>query len=238
MAVRFFGKLAIVTGLLLSLAACATQSYYTSDSLRRESRQPRILMMPPDVELYEMTAGGSLEMNAEWTRQGHDNLTAAIRQRLSAVSAQFVEYRPPEEESQAADRLNQLQKLHGAVGSTIRRYHLAQDSRLPTKKGAFDWTLGPDAQELGRYADADYALFVWVRDSYASPGRVVLQAAAALLLGAYVPGGMQFGHASLVDLRTGQVVWFNILIPRDAGDLRTSARAGETVAHLLEKLPK
>lgn len=237
-AVHLIRNLAIMAGLVLSLAACATQSYYTSENLRRESRQPRILMMPPDVELYEVTAGGGLELNAEWTRQGQSNLTGAVRKNLNSLNAQFLEFTPPAEESDAADRLNQLQKLHGTVGSTIGRYHFAQNNRLPTKKGAFDWTLGPGAQELGTYADADYALFVWVRDSYSSPGRAVVKAAAAVLFGVYIPGGIQFGHASLVDLRTGQVVWFNALNPREAGDLRTPEPAADTVAQLLDKLPK
>jgi hypothetical protein len=49
-----------------------------------------------------------------------------------------------------------------------------------------------------------------VRDSYASDGRkLVMIAGAALRSG--VMGGVQSGFASLVDLRSGDIVWFNQL---------------------------
>jgi hypothetical protein len=235
---HFIRKLMAVAVMAASLGACATQSFYTTEALRRDDRHPRILMMPPDVELSELTAGGGLELNALWTQQGTANLTEAVKQTLRTRDTQFVEFAAPKEDSPESLRLEEIQKLHGAVGSTIRIYHAAEANRLPTKGGKFDWTLGPATQDLAAYSDADYALFIWVRDSYTSPGRAALKAAAAILLGVYVPGGMQYGHASLVDLKTGQVVWFNALIPREAGDLRTPDPAKATVAMLLEKLPK
>jgi hypothetical protein len=47
-----------------------------------------------------------------------------------------------------------------------------------------------------------------------------------------VPGGSQVGFASVVDLKTGDIVWFNRLI-RPQGDLRTPAAAAETVKALV-----
>ncbi|MBC7953760.1 MAG: hypothetical protein H7Z12_18330 [Rhodospirillaceae bacterium] len=234
---HLIGKLAAVVLMAASLGACATQSFYTTEALRRDDRHPRILMMPPDVELSELTAGGGLETNALWTQAGTANLTAAVKQTLMARNTQFVEFAPPKDDTPEGQRLEQIQKLHGTVGDTIRIFHTAEANRLPTKGGKFDWTLGPATQELAAYSDADYALFVWVRDSYTSPGRAALKA-AALLLRVYVPGGIQYGHASLVDLKTGQVVWFNALHPREAGDLRTAEPAKDTVAMLLDNLPK
>jgi hypothetical protein len=52
------------------------------------------------------------------------------------------------------------------------------------------------------------------------------------LLGAAVPGGSQVGFASVVDLKTGDIVWFNRLV-RGAGDLRTPEAAAETVKALV-----
>lgn len=238
MSVHFIRKLAILAGLTISLAACATESYYTAENLRREDRAPRILMMPPDVELYELDASNNQDLNAQWTQAGTQNLTAAVRNRLTTMKAQFVEFTPPAEDSPEAERLDQIQKLHGAVGSMIRVFHLVQANRLPAKHGRFDWSLGPETQSLARYSDADYALFVWVRDSYSTPGRMLIKVMAVALAGVHVQGGLQLGHASLVDLKTGQVVWFNTLHAREDGDLRNAGDARETVALLLDKLPK
>lgn len=235
---RLIRKLAITAGLAVGLAACATENYTATSNLRREARQPRILMMPPDVELAELDSGGSLMLNALWTEQAGAYLGQAVRSRLSALKAQYVEYRPPADDTPEAQHLHQIQKLHGAVGTTIRAYHFDMNNRLPSKGGRFEWSLGPEAQALGRHADADYALFLYVRDSYSTPGRIALRVVAAAVAGVDISGGIQLGHASLVDLKTGQVVWFNALHKRDKGDLRNAGDAEETVSLLLDNLPK
>ena len=60
---------------------------------------------------------------------------------------------------------------------------------------------------------------------------------AILSLGRAIPrGGVQLGYASLVDLNTGQVVWFNRLA-RPSGDLREAGKAAETLDALLAEFP-
>ncbi len=60
---------------------------------------------------------------------------------------------------------------------------------------------------------------------------------ALALFGVGVPGGSQVGYASLVDLNSGQVLWFNRLL-RASGDLREAEKAAETLDALLERFPK
>jgi len=60
---------------------------------------------------------------------------------------------------------------------------------------------------------------------------------AMALLGVGLAGGAQTGYASLVDLRTGRVVWFNNLA-RGFGDLREPEPARETVEALLKSFPE
>ena len=59
---------------------------------------------------------------------------------------------------------------------------------------------------------------------------------ALALLGAISLGGEQVGYASLVDLNTGRIVWFNQL-NRMSGDLREPGPAVETVDALLKGFP-
>jgi hypothetical protein len=64
-----------------------------------------------------------------------------------------------------------------------------------------------------------------------------MAAIAILSLGRVVLGtGVQNGYASLVDLRTGQVVWFNRLFSA-TGDLREAKPAASTVDELLTGFP-
>jgi hypothetical protein len=59
---------------------------------------------------------------------------------------------------------------------------------------------------------------------------------AAAILGVGLQGGSQVGFASLVDLRSGDVVWFN-QIYRPTGDMRTAEPAAETVKILHAGFP-
>ena len=95
--------------------------------------------------------------------------------------------------------------------------------------------MGDSIKPLKDKTGADYALFTWIRDSYASPERKAAMVAMALL-GVGLQGGAQVPYASLVDLNTGRVVWFNVL-RRASGDLREAAPAVETVQALLSGFP-
>lgn len=195
----------------------------------------RILVMPPDIELSELTAGGLLEPNAAWTNTARRNVDTALTQALAPNAAQIVTYRPPSDGSDYEPGHVQAVKLHNAVGISILRHKYVPALELPTKKDRFDWSVGEGVNGLRATYDADYALFTYMRDSFASSGRVALIVFGALL-GVGVQGGSQVGFASLVDLSTGDVVWFNLLA-RQEGDLREADKAEDAVQHLLADIP-
>jgi hypothetical protein len=221
----------------LALGGCATQSHQQITALKRtEVQQPRILLMPLNVELSELTAAGVLEPKADWTTAAHTHIVAALRAENGKRSVQMMEFAEDKAPADRRDDLLQLNKLHGVVGRSIMMHQYVDQFVLPTKQGKFEWSLGPSTRTLKDVYGADYALFVFVRDSYSSAGRAAMIFVGAIL-GVAVPGGAQVGFASLVDLETGNVVWFNRLA-RAAGDLRTEQAANETVQLLIADLPK
>lgn len=235
--VRGGGRLALVFGIALVLGACETASFYQSTELARSAPVPRILLMPTDVELSEISAGGVPVPNAEWTANAEKHIARALAEFMGQRNASLALYKGGGDGDELKPEHVQLAKLHGAVGTSILLHkRLAPYYELPNKKGAFDWTLGPTVDSLRKEYDADYALFVYMRDSYASGGRVVAIVVAAAL-GVGLQGGSQIGFASLVDLKSGDIVWFNVLA-RGTGDLRNLEAAKETVAALLENFPK
>jgi hypothetical protein len=136
--------------------------------------------------------------------------------------------------------LADLERLFGAVGSSIilHRY-LRYD--LPTKRRqGLDWTLGQEAIDFGRATGMEYALFLHAQDAYASQSRIAIQilGAAGCFIGFCAPqigGASQQAYASLVDLRTGDVVWFNLL-QSQIGDIRTREGAAQMVERLLGRM--
>lgn len=186
--------------------------------------------MQPDVELSEVTAGGLEEPNAAWTEAARNNIEQALDSFFTKKGVQLASYGTAVSRPQEV----QLVKLHEAVGTTILFHQYISAAALPSKS-EFDWSLGDGAAVLGRNHGADYALFLHFRDSFASDGRVAFIVAAAIF-GVGVPGGLQSGFASLVDLRTGDIVWFHRLL-RTTGDLREPDEAQNAVGLLLTGLP-
>jgi hypothetical protein len=228
------GRLRVVLtiGFVALLAGCATPVQRQAPELRREpGKTPTIVVMPLDVQLSEVTAGGLPEPQAEWTEAALKHMRDALETEARTRKVKLTDFHA--DRGSAEDRQTSLDlvKLHRAVGGAVLVHQYLEGRALPSKEGKFDWSLGPSVASISRSHEADYALFLFVRDSYASSGRVAVIVIAALL-GAGVPGGSQVGFASLVDLKTGDIVWFNRLA-RAHGDLRTPEAAAETVQALV-----
>jgi len=227
----------IVRPLLLAtlLVAASVQaqegpSKHLAPGFSARTADSRLLVLPADMELFSISAGGVVEPRADWTEAAQKNFVAALATQRKRLGAKVTELEPAQ-----ADEFAEITALHRAVADAITMHHRSGLMELPTKGKALDWSLGDAVRPLKERTGADYALFTWVRDSYASNERKIAMLALALL-GAVSLGGEQVGYASLVDLNTGRVVWFNRL-NRMSGDLRDPAPAVETVEALLKDFP-
>jgi hypothetical protein len=226
------GKVIALAFLCAPLVACdaASPRLAESTTIQWSDQAKRVVLATPDIELSELTAGGANAPRADWTRTAIDltakDIAAALLARGIAVTTA---------DTAASPRESQIVKLNSAVGQAILLHLYYSPIKLPEKGDALDWTLGPGVGVLREKYHGDYALFVHLRDSYSSTGRQALMGVAALLL-VPVPGGFQSGFASLVDLRTGRIVWFNRLLSVN-GDLRNQDDARDTVGELLQGMP-
>ncbi len=200
-----------------------------------------IVVVQPDIELYQLGAGGLLEPRKQWSDSARKLYPAAVHRLLDAKHVGSKPDFPVPDDLDPTTRLGQIIRLNEVVAMSIAEYTSGYDT-LATKKDPvtgkplMDWTLGPGVSELRDATGADYALFTYIRDSYATEGRVALRVVGALLGGGDIGGGMQIGVATLVDLRSGKVVWFDLMV-RQTGDLREEKGAQTTVEHLLKDLP-
>ncbi len=191
----------------------------------------RLVIVPTDMELFSLSAGGVPEPRADWTQQAQGNFKLALEANRSLLGAHVSKLQEKD-----LDDLAEVNSLHGAVAQAVFLHHMWVGAmRLPTKNDQLDWSLGEAVRPLKERTGADYALFTWVRDSYASAERKAAMVVMALF-GVGLAGGTQIGYASLVDLNDGRVVWFNNLV-RGFGDLREPQAAKETVEALLKGFP-
>ena len=217
---------------MLGVAACASTDTNLTTNTFETVDNATILLVEPDVELTFLKAAGVSEVRADWTDTGKENVLAEIARVVGDKGHRMIEY----DVDPANERAVQIVKLHEVVGATIIK-HRFLDMPLPTKKGQFDWSLGPGMADLAEETGADYALFLFARGEYASAGRQTLAIGLAVLGGGSVSNGGQAAWASLVDMATGDVVWFNVAYTGPGTDMREPEGAEYLVGAILKDIP-
>jgi hypothetical protein len=240
--------LALALATSVSLAACVQTKQYADLQFTPPQGDYKLLVLRPDVTVGSLTTGGMVEPRADWTDQARANIIAALRaeQATRGGQTQFIEHRN-ELPGVSAEEVADVERLNFAVAQSIVLHKYLGDY-LPTKRGkGLDWTLGQDAVRLGQKTGYDYALFLHAEDQVASGGRIALGVLglAGCIVGFCAPnvgGAQQLDYASLVDLKTGEVVWFNVVLAGSQvpgikfGDLRTPAGAAQMVDRLLGRM--
>lgn len=235
---RTAAAMAAAAMVLGPMPALARSKQFTASGYALPRDKPvTIVLMRPDVQVGQLQAGGAIEPNADWTKAARDNLFTAMQAHNQALGIQMTPM--AESEGETGKLVADYEALHRAVADAILT-HKYDGAKLPTKKDRFDWTLGPGAQALSRASGANYALFFVGRDNFASAGRKAVQAVGMLgcLVGFCVitRGGQHIYYASLVELSTGNVVWFNVQ-RGSKGDIREADGARGMVDAVLESLP-
>lgn len=216
----------------LALGTAHAEDIKLAPGFTQLARTAKLVVMPVDVELFSMSAGGVNEPKADWTAAAQQHMKAALNAKATQLGLNASQM-----DEAAADEFAEPIALHAAVARSIALHHSVGGGwALPTKEGRLDWSFGDAMQSLQARTGANYGLFVWVRDSYASAERKLAMVGLALF-GIGITGGSQVGYASLVDLTTGQVLWFNRLA-RASGDLREPASASESIEVLLQGFPR
>jgi len=231
----------------LTLSACVQTRQFADLQFTPPQGDYKLIVMRPDVSVGLVATGGMVEPRADWTEAARANLVAAIRAQQAGRGGNVrILSRRDELAGVSADTVAELERLHAAVGNSIA-LHKYLGAYLPTKRRrGLDYTLGAEAVRFGQATGYQYALFMYAEDSFASSGRVALGVVglAGCFIGFCAPmgGGGQFAYASLVDLRTGEVVWFNVLLTGSQvagisfGDIRKPEGAAQMVERLLGRM--
>ena len=240
--------LALALALSLPATACVQSRQFADVQFTPPQGNYKLLVLRPDVTVGSLTTGGMVEPRADWIEQARSSITQALRAQQASRGGQtlFVEKRT-EVPGISPQELADIERLNFAVAQSIVLHKYLGDY-LPTKRGkGLDWTLGQDAVRLGERSGYDYALFLHSEDQVASGGRIALGLVglAGCFVGFCAPnigGATQLSYASLVDLKTGEVVWFNVLIAKSEvpgikfGDIRTPQGAAQMVDRLLNRM--
>jgi hypothetical protein len=232
------------------VTGCVTMDvpYRANPFLQQKARQIRtVTLLPTEVKVYQIDAGGVREEIEEWSSQARDNIIAAFESELPIKTDMIVNV--VREENPGLDKalLADCRALFHTVVATIL-LHTYNPRNQPyifqEKLENFDYSLGSDLTRLATEGDA--LLLVSATDHIWTAGRRTLQAAGIVVgIGAgaatgrvAIPrlGGSTIVNAALVDRDNGDILWFNHATFA-IGDLRESRNATRMIRELFKELP-
>jgi len=224
-----------VAVLALATPASAQQKSGGKPGFTLQPGTVHIVLMRPTIRVGSQSTAGMDEPNADWTAQARENIGKALHAVQSKLGNVVIDY--DDGVSGDGPLVTQYSQLFGAVANSVIEYQFFVGNRLPTKKrkDSFEWSMGGDFGKLKSLTGADYALFINTNDAYGSTGRKMLQLFAAMG-GVSVRSGVHVGHAGLVDLKTGELVWLNA-DAQMGGDVRTPDGAARRVEQLIRGFP-
>ncbi len=201
--------LLIVTIVFLSGCASSTRTLRTSPTYDEVIKTTKVIaVMPPDVKVNELTAGGVTQEIDEWSQKAKEYITEALKKHLSErfnVQVKFIE--EPWLKKEHKELWRDYRSLYDAVSYSALMHAYPGIDEFPYKKEKFDYTLGADISQLSSVCGADAVLFIWGFDIETSTGRKWVEFFDAAVLGVSFihPSALTFG---LVNGKTGDLEWY------------------------------
>ncbi|MDH3670216.1 MAG: hypothetical protein OES46_03530 [Gammaproteobacteria bacterium] len=229
--------------LALVVGGCATggtpTAYRVHYSLHEEpvrAAPTTIVLLPPNIEVSEVSAGGVVEEVPAWTEKAIANLKRGINA-YAATKGNLEIFAFPEIAENEVAIVNEHLALYDVVAGTAFQMTTTGGSAWKHKVDHFDYTLGSGLAFLKERTNADAGLLVLGRHQIATGGRVAASVLAALFAGAYVATSRNFLTLGLVDFKTGDILWFNYTTGASGKDMQQVEDAGAIVKRLLDEFP-
>jgi hypothetical protein len=195
----------------------------------------KVVVLPVDVELIEVTAGGVEEEVPDWSAEASRNVAQAVSAAIKA-DASLQEVTMPRLSGDLAETLEEHLALYNLVIRTATNIGWAHKIRH------FDYSIGPGLAALQRKTGADAAVMVYGRDYVSTAGRKAKAVAGNLPIVSIFTGpppelGHSFIHISVVDLKTGDLLWMNSDYRKGATTLRDHEDSDRVVDAIFDWYP-
>lgn len=241
-----------ITLICILTSGCATTTFKAHPFLDERIKPVRtIAVMPMDIEVYKITAGGVKELIDEYIQETKNNIKVALDNELTVENSYRLLYLPD------IEKISDYQKkaffrsglaLYAALDTSIiahtyppnMEYIIPGSGIFKDKLKNFDYTFGSNLSEINSYIDNDVLLFVRGGDYLSSGGRIAFQIWATIItLGGYTPTRAGPPHLSiaLVDAKTGDILWYNFYCPQRGYNFRNQESVKDFVKVLLRGFP-
>lgn len=222
-----------------SLIHAEDTDYRANPELSRLKKDIKTLgMIPPDIKVYELAAGGMLELRDDWSAQAKENSAKAIADSLKEKNVDIKSL--PLDRTELQEEMDDVQALYRTVALCIN-WHTYGMYPFPEKKKKFDYSVGPIEKILNAYG-VDALIFVYARDEISTGGRKALNAAGifvGIVTGAvYIPrSGITSMSVAVID-KSGTILWYNMQWSGGSYDLRDAGSASSFIQKILSNFPE
>lgn len=228
--------------LFIPWSAFADRSLKSPSIAQGQVLPKKVLLLPVDIRVSEISAGGAVEKVEEWSKQAGVNVDTALRESGARIAqVQFVNL--PMLTTEESEIVDNYLALYDVVGADAFTYGRGQDKAWEHKNKNFDYTLGPGLQFFRERSGADVAMFVVGADHISSGGRKAAMVAGTIFAAAFgvilVPqGGPAFVSTGIVDLETGNILWLNYDTAGGSRDLRVPKDASAMMSEIFDEYPR
>ena len=122
-------------------------------------------LIPPDIEIYELTAGGVRELKDEWSDMGKENVINALMKKLKEKEIKVETFTKDE-------IMEETLALYRAVSMCIE-LHTQGPWSFPEKQKNFDYSIG-SIEKILKENDVDALMIIYGSDEDTTGGRQAL----------------------------------------------------------------
>ena len=212
------------------------EPYRSHPELTKRTKTVKVVgLLPPDIKIYELSAGGVTDLRDDWSATGRE---AVLKGLGEAFKERGIALRPLAVDRDMQGAIDDLTALYRAVSYSIVE-HTYGSFPFQAKLEHFDYSVGPVDDMLKKY-QADAFLLVFGIDEISTAGRKALRG-VGLVLGSVtgqpvLSQGTTALNIALVD-RSGAVLWYKIAGQDGGYDLRDAKSARAFVQRLVADFP-
>jgi hypothetical protein len=228
----------------LLVAGCASPQASINKNLSNQPDRPlphRVLLAEPDIRVHEISVGELVEEVHEWSQKASGEAAKSV-EALAQSSMMFEVVQPSKLSDAERGTLEQYGSLYALVSGSAYAAQHSPYSAWKERAADFDYTVGPGMDAISKNAKLDAVVFVVGTDYISSASRKAAMAvgiAMALFTGAYVGPNSRpaFLSAGVVDMHTGELLWYSTELRSGSDDLRDPAVIKSLVEDLFKTYP-
>lgn len=238
---KLFNFLILLSILFVITGCTQPKTSVTIPNFKQEYKsKKKIIIVPPQIKMYEISAAGEEEI-VEWTKQATVNMKNSISSEISnknILNNEILDLTNLSKTDQ--ESVINTQNLMYRVGESIN-FHALETSfyKFNNKMKNFDYKIGDQLANISQ--DGDLYLFINGFDKVQSSGKKAVET-AKLIIGAIFGvaagdiGGITYSNITLVDGKTGKILWYKYYFSKGAVDLRTKEGTDVVIKDLLNDL--